>query len=280
MRFLEQIKELGLDKVTVNGARDHVQCCCPFHDDRVPSFSIDLRTGSWKCWSGCGSGSFMQLLAALMGSDKAPSEIVFLKEHEKKTFAPPWVDGNRMTKLFQDRGFTFDMLKEFGIGWDDQRKQMFIPVHDLKGKVVAGIWRQPNGVQPKYLNSPGMDRNQLVYGLHRIPMLVPELWVCEGPLNAVWLTAAGKYAVALFGTQFTRKQVELLLTKCPQRVILALDNDKAGAKATQNLLHWLLRKKVNVSIVELPGGANDVQDVPLDQIDNLTVKKPLQVILR
>lgn len=27
--------------------------CCPFHDDKHPSFTVNLTTGSYKCWS-CG----------------------------------------------------------------------------------------------------------------------------------------------------------------------------------------------------------------------------------
>jgi len=26
---------------------DHISACCPFHDDKKPSFSANLRTGAW-----------------------------------------------------------------------------------------------------------------------------------------------------------------------------------------------------------------------------------------
>jgi len=32
------------------------QARCPFHDDRSPSFSFNAKTGSWKCFAGCGGG--------------------------------------------------------------------------------------------------------------------------------------------------------------------------------------------------------------------------------
>ena len=37
--------------------------CCPFHEDRTPSFCVNLATGLWICHAGCGSGdvfSFVQ----------------------------------------------------------------------------------------------------------------------------------------------------------------------------------------------------------------------------
>ena len=32
---------------------------CPFHADRKNSFSVDLKTGKWHCFSGCGGGNFI-----------------------------------------------------------------------------------------------------------------------------------------------------------------------------------------------------------------------------
>ena len=32
---------------------------CPFHDDQVTSFSVNLRDNYWQCFAGCGSGSII-----------------------------------------------------------------------------------------------------------------------------------------------------------------------------------------------------------------------------
>ncbi len=41
-----------------NGNGEWEQGCCPFHDDKNPSFSVNVKTGGWRCYSGatCGSG--------------------------------------------------------------------------------------------------------------------------------------------------------------------------------------------------------------------------------
>ena len=39
---------------------------CPFHQDRMPSFSVNFEIGAWKCWAGCGSG-YLQSLARRLG---------------------------------------------------------------------------------------------------------------------------------------------------------------------------------------------------------------------
>ncbi len=38
---------------------------CPFHDDKNPSFEINLETNKWKCWSFCGSGDSIDLCMKL-----------------------------------------------------------------------------------------------------------------------------------------------------------------------------------------------------------------------
>ncbi len=40
--------------------------CCPFHDDRVPSFSMNADTSQWFCHAGCGSGNATTLVARLL----------------------------------------------------------------------------------------------------------------------------------------------------------------------------------------------------------------------
>lgn len=35
---------------------------CPFHEDRLPSFSVSDRKGLWHCFSGCGSGNVFHFL--------------------------------------------------------------------------------------------------------------------------------------------------------------------------------------------------------------------------
>lgn len=36
---------------------------CPFHDDKNPSFSVDLDEGLWHCHAGCGGGNIYQFIA-------------------------------------------------------------------------------------------------------------------------------------------------------------------------------------------------------------------------
>ena len=57
--------------------------CCPFHDDNNPSFSVNLRTGAYRCMSShCGARgpSLVSFVSALMDLDVREA-IRYLEEH-------------------------------------------------------------------------------------------------------------------------------------------------------------------------------------------------------
>lgn len=51
--------------------RDRMVSLCPFHDDRKPSFSVDLKTGKFVCFA-CGkAGNYVSFRAELDGTSNA-----------------------------------------------------------------------------------------------------------------------------------------------------------------------------------------------------------------
>jgi DNA primase len=276
--ILDALRQLGLKQITVNPDKKWVRCCCPFHDDEHPSFSISLISGAWTCFSRCGSGSWSEFLIRFgkEGDGKFPmiglnpqwnAPVIYLEEKRMGDFELPVIDKNAMTKTFQDRGFTFEMLKPFDIGLDHDRGCMAIPVYDVNHKAVGCVWRQPPHMLPRYLNSPGMNMHELVYGLYKIPDMVNELWFLEGPLNAVWVTASGKFAVSFFGSNISMAQQQAVLSKHPQRVVLAFDNDVAGIKATAKVGR-MLAGRISTDVLTFPPDINDVQQMKIEDLKN------------
>lgn len=45
------------------------QGLCPFHHDRNPSLSINLSSGGWICFAGCGKGDMINFQQRLTGSN-------------------------------------------------------------------------------------------------------------------------------------------------------------------------------------------------------------------
>jgi len=122
---------------------------CPFHEERTPSFAVDPRRGTWRCFGACGEGgdvisflerfdglSFLDALRLL--ADACGEELPDLRsrprssEEEKRIermyevmdraarlyralLAAP--DAGRAREYLSGRGFTEATLETFGVGW-------------------------------------------------------------------------------------------------------------------------------------------------------------------
>ena len=87
---------------------------------------------------------------------------------------------------------------------------------------------------PKYLYSKGLKKSQVLFGNNHV---TPQPFICvtEGCLDTMWLDQHGYTSVALLGANASRVQQEKLLQLPTNEIVLCLDNDEAGSKATENL---------------------------------------------
>jgi DNA primase len=129
--------------------------------------------------------------------------------------------------------------RESGGVYDRFRNRITFPIRDMAGRMTGFGARilDPNDV-PKFLNSPQtplFDKGRLLYGLDqaRKPIRAQDQAVIvEGYLDVIALHQAGfTNTVSPMGTALTEDQVRLL-KRFTRRIVLALDADAAGAKAT------------------------------------------------
>jgi DNA primase len=123
--------------------------------------------------------------------------------------------------------------------YDKFRNRVMFPIRDGAGK-MAGFGARildPNDV-PKFLNSPQtalFDKSHLLYGLNLARKPIREqnqVVIVEGYLDVILLHQAGfANAVSPMGTALNEDQLRLL-NKLSHRIVLALDADAAGEKAT------------------------------------------------
>ena len=134
--------------------------------------------------------------------------------------------------------------RELGSGshagvYDRFRNRVMFPIRDERGR-MAGFGARildPNDV-PKFLNSPQtavFDKGRLLYGLDRARKTIrsqDQSVLVEGYLDVIALHQAGYMnAVSPMGTALTEHQL-YLLKRFSRRMVLALDPDAAGDKAT------------------------------------------------
>ncbi len=123
--------------------------------------------------------------------------------------------------------------------YDRFRHRIMIPIRDERGR-MAGFGARivaPDDI-PKFLNSPQtpiFDKGRLLYGLDRARKSIRSMEqavIVEGYLDVIALHQAGfTNTISPMGTALTDHQL-YLLKRFTKNIVLALDPDAAGDKAT------------------------------------------------
>lgn len=274
-----EIVQLTLDDLNIDIKRKSGEwglAKCPLHNDSSPSFSVNLESGGWKCFSGCGSSNDLaQLiyringgdikiirnrLESLLASDEDILERVLnpkVAPVEEREQEPIFYERNKMYPYLFNRGFTPAILKEWNVGIDSLTKSIAIPV-TVDNRLVGIVKRSVVGPK-EYKNSFGMDRTHILFGLDRIPMTYSWVVVLESPLDVIWCHQHGIHnVVATFGNALSAEQAALLLKRF-WVVVLAYDNDLGGENFRVKT-HKMLDGKIELSDVRFPEGKKDAND--------------------
>ncbi len=210
--------------------------CCPFHEEKTPSFYVNDQKQFYHCF-GCGAHGdaiswmvdsqglqFMDAvkeLAGMAGMEVPAPDPVMAKRAEQRASLIDVTEaaqkffveslsgpgGGAAREYLARRGFSPDVMREFGFGWapDDRqalpralssfgedmlegagmraaseqgerydrfRGRVMLPIQDARGRVIAfggRILDKRDGVA-KYLNSPDtdlFDKGRTLYNLHR-----------------------------------------------------------------------------------------------------------------
>jgi DNA primase len=150
---------------------------------------------------------------------------------------------------------------ERGTQIDFLRNRLTIPIHDVRGRVVAFGGRILGGGspgQPKYLNTrdtPLFHKGGTLFGFHRAKGAMKDgALVVEGYFDVLQLHQHGIHqAVAPLGTALTEEHLKAL-SRFARRVILCFDGDAAGRRAMEKSLRMALPLGFEVRLLELPQG--------------------------
>jgi len=263
-------KECGLE---IPISRQQFNISCPFHEDNLPSLSINLAKEVFFCHAGCGQGSLRSLVLRLtskhlfLGPSLIEEDFVLFKDEDKKVkqvltelegMSVPFSRRN-IPKWVKDRGFSDAIMRQWDFRISDSGA-LVIPVYDRFEKTVGWICRQPNGQNPKYVYSKGFSKSQVLFGENHVVKDSRD-YVClvEGSLDCIWLWQHDTPAVAVLGSSLSGNQIELLKHFRKFEYVLCFDNDEAGRKITQQT-DAAIKTFADVSYIDLTG-YKDVQEI-------------------
>lgn len=144
---------------------------------------------------------------------------------------------------------------------DTFKNRIIFPIHDNDGNVVAfsgRVYKEEDNSN-KYINTKEtiiFKKGTILYNYYKAKEHIrkqKEVIICEGFMDVIRLDSIGiKNTVALMGTSFTDEQLKLIMNlKC--KVILNLDMDEAGSKATYTIGNMLKVKNILTSVVVYDG---------------------------
>lgn len=202
-------------------------------------------------------------------------------EKLQRTFERDLARFERPCSYLVSRSFTSQMRAHWGLGYcrayDEGYQQLYkrltFPIYDWRGRLTsfAGRTLKVGYTGPKYLSlgdSGTFQKSASLYGLH---FALPEIarqrvaFVVEGYTDVIGLhdLSGVVNAVGSMGVAVTEKQIALL-SRWAKLVIVVLDGDAAGAKATERLMNKLSTSPVEVAYVRLPAG-KDPFDLAVEQ---------------
>ena len=280
---------------------DNVQVQCPYHkngQERRPSAGIRKSDGVFHCMA-CGEthslqevisycfghyddmlGTFgwnwlLKNFAIIAVEERKDVNIDFSRDlcdsQQVKYVSETELDSYRYIHSYMyKRGLTDDIIELFDIGYDDITDCITFPVRDVNGNCLFVARRS---VRTKFFNYPSGVEKPL-YGLYELTELAKmhyghfenEVVVCESMLDALSFWQVGKYAVALNGTGNELQFKQLRELPC-RKLILATDNDSAGAEARKRI-----RKNVSNKLITeyvFPKGRKDANECTKEELLNL-----------
>lgn len=280
---------------------DNWKACCPFHDERTPSFLVHKEEYVAHCF-GCGiGGTIDQLLAQYAGIpateararlDITASDTIAKNirrrhandgESQRRVFPKSWLAPfkKEIHKYVSTRGLTVATLRSVGARYDTALSRQVFPHYDQKnGDLLGCVGRACRGQEPKWFFYWDYSKGQALYRPLGIEPLRPII-VVEGIFDYLWLIQNGfTNVVATLGATATTEQVAELRSTGTD-FIAGFDNDKAGEGASAHL-YQSLKRDARVKFITWPPYVKDWMDLNAEQIAATlgTGENALQLSLR
>ncbi len=188
----------------------------------------------------------------------APDDWHALEEHLKKKGFTDYIIQRADLVAKATKTDSSGKMREFT--YDRFRNRCIFPIINVHGKVIGFSGRAMPGNEKqggKYVNTsdtPVYKKSHNMYGLNFAKKACSEnIILVEGNLDVIALHQAGfENTVAALGTSFTEEQAKLL-GRYTKEVIVTLDADEAGQKATDRTLKILSNAGVKIRVVRLSG---------------------------
>lgn len=342
------IVEIVAEKIKLENSGANYKACCPFHNEKTPSFFVNPGLQRYRCF-GCGANgdvldflqnfegiTFYEALKTLADRagitlkefqksqddeerEKLLEIMSFAKEyyyylltkHEVGQIGRDYLKNRDITNesikifqlgfatnawdsllkyLHQKKKFPLNLIEKTGLiikgrsgGYYDRfRERLIFPLKNHRGQVVgfSGRLLSQSPKEAKYINSPETllyHKSKMLYGyseLFREIKKKEQVIVVEGEFDMISSTQAHvNNIVAIKGSALTTDQVNLL-SRVANTIILSLDADEAGIKATERAIGIVKAKGIDLRVIDLKHLEFLKEEDKVKDPDDLAREKP------
>ena len=251
---------------------------CPFHREKTPSFSIDRKNNIFTCF-GCGETGDVITFASKM-KEVEPLEAAKLlaemfhvdvddctKRTSIKDYLKACIRDADKTDYFQKRGLTKETVKKYCLGYDAKRNAIVLPysselryyqTRSISDKKFYKPTNEEAGAEPLF-------NRKALWGTSKEPV-----FIVESPLCALSIMQCGGVSVSLCGVGGANKLVKEVKAKKPNApLVLCLDNDEPGQKASASLEKELQTAKVPYIVFNVAGSKKDPNELLVSNPEEL-----------
>jgi DNA primase len=251
MSFPECLKYLG-ERVGIDTNSVHIAKKSTKYDKFYDAYSLSLKYYQNNLNSNLGIKAKKYLLERKIDDD-------IIKEFEIGLSLETPDD---LTKLLMKKEYDLVTLNRIGLSNDNHdiyNNRIMFPLYDVSGRVVGFSGRRYDDIKDnKYVNTKETDifkKGEMLYHYHIAKdecRVGKSVIVMEGFMDVIRASSIGiKNTVALMGTALTKEQINLL-KRLSKNIILCLDGDDPGVKATLANGELLLKEGIEVKVIPLP----------------------------
>jgi len=270
--FLET--EVGLTVSRVLRSGEYI-AFCPLHEDNSASLYINPMKGMFHCFSGClrGSGGLQRLFEVLCPKKDLHSRFlsmfpaVYYKRRataEKKEKIIKFdLDVDSLPLALNNdylisRGISEATVQRFSLKYHKSFDAIVVPLY-MKN-ILKGYVRRNITTMPKYMNSPELDRSNILFP-YDVVTCDKRVILVEGIFDALNAHDKGlDNVVSTLGGLLSKGQIKLIGTLA-RTVIICPDRDDSGIRMAERNAAMLLKLGFNVEFTLPPGGYKDFGDV-------------------
>lgn len=280
------LEGLGVDVHKTHG--DEICARCPVHhkvkgrESTRYTWYMNTETGLWHCFT-CGARGNLSMIVSELTNDlgalwsvqsylitqglrRLTTEEAVYDDHDPDI---DWVTYSKFAQLPQSildyRMFDPDVAQRFGVKWDTDKKATVVPIVSPLGELRGWQAKKEGWVR----NLPeGVNKATTLFGIERA--FADTGLIVESPLDVVRFHSVyggiDINCVSSFGANVSQTQIDLT-TQRFTRLIIAMDNDKAGRKETERLIPLLPSYRKGIRYWHYgPDDPKDIGEMEDDQI--------------